>query len=107
MTRTVAGAALAALLAAAVAAQDKGPKPPDKKAPPPNPFAGLPQLDSSANYLARVTRIRSLRAAAKDRERDMYAQMLAAEAAFVGRHKEALELMDGAARPVPAAKDAA
>jgi hypothetical protein len=107
MTRTICGWTLAVLLAPAVAGQDPKDKPAPKAAA--KAFrldlGGLPKLDDTANYLARVAKLRDLMKQAGPEGASGLNQFLAAEAAFVGRHREAMALMDAGRPEIPAAKN--
>src|SRR5436305_7067974 len=107
MTRPICGSTLALLLAAAAVAQ----APKDQPAPkaPAKAFAldlgGLPKLDDTSRYLARVAKLREMMKTAGAEAASGLNQVLAAEAAFVGRHHEALALMDAGRPEIPAAKN--
>ncbi|HQR09120.1 MAG TPA: hypothetical protein PLN21_20025 [Gemmatales bacterium] len=74
----------------------------EKKAAVADPLAELPLLDSSLNYLLRVVKLRAVTSSGQQ-EKQMYSQFLAAEASFIGRHQEALALMDlGSSKRPPA-----
>ncbi|HEY1380541.1 MAG TPA: hypothetical protein VGF55_27315 [Gemmataceae bacterium] len=100
MTHPYCGCALALLVAAIAAADDK----PAPKAPGPvRPnLSGMPKLDDTSRYLARVVWLRGMMKAPGGA---MLNQALAAEESFVGRDREAMALMDIGRPEIPAAKN--
>ncbi len=90
------GVILASLVATACAQEKK-----DTKAP---PFAAmlrdLPKLDDTSRYLARVAKLREIL-----KSEPALNQALAAEEAFVGRHKQAMALMDAGRKEMPLPKN--
>src|SRR5438067_2177448 len=107
MTRRICGLTLASLLATVAAAQ--GPKDTPAPKPPPKAFGlelgSLPKLDDTSRYLARVAKLREMLNTAGPEAAAGLNQVLAAEAAFVGRNKEAMALMDAGRPEIPAAKN--
>jgi hypothetical protein len=80
-----------------------------KKPLPPasDPLAGVPPLDRTSRYLERIVELRKRHAAAAGKEGPGHPldQLLAAEEATVGRHREAMRLMDGVFPTFPPPKD--
>jgi hypothetical protein len=106
MYRLIASLVLSLLAVLAAASDDK---PPAKKSTAPvDPTAGLPPLDRTSRYLECLVELRKRAAAAekaKDKaRRGMLDQLLAAEEATVGRHREAMRLMDSVFPTFPTAK---
>jgi hypothetical protein len=102
MNRLLAGLTVAVLAGALGAPSDNDRPPPKKPAKPADPTAGVPALDRTSRYLERVVELRKRRAATEkegqtDRRR-LLDQMLAAEESTVGRHREAMRLMDSVFR---------
>src|SRR5438270_3041524 len=68
-------------------------------------LTGLPKLDDTIHYLPRVVKVREMMKAAGDEAASGLNQALAAEAAFVGRYREAMALMDMGRPETPPAKN--
>src|SRR5579884_1155893 len=101
MIRLLSGFALVAVLALTSVAQEPKNKPAPKVTGPVRPdLTGMPKLDDTSRYLARVAWLRGKMKAAGG---DMLSQALAAEVAFVGRYREAMALMDIGRPELPAA----
>src|SRR3954449_5375015 len=101
MTHPYCGCALVLLLTAFALAADDKPAP--KATGPVRPdLSGMPKLDDTSRYLARVVWLRDQMKGAGG---DMLNQALAAEEAFVGRDAEAMALMDAGRPEIPAAKN--
>jgi hypothetical protein len=98
MNRLLTALALA-VLTSELAAHSHDDKPPGQEgAAPADPTAGVPPLDRTSRYLPRIVELRKRRAAAEkaghENRRDLLGQVLAAEETGVGRHQEAMRLMD-------------
>jgi hypothetical protein len=111
MNRLIAGLTLAVLAGAPLFRSADGAAPPAKKpVAPSDQTAGLRVLDRTARYLEQVVELRKRRAAAEkagqtERRRSLD-QMLAAEEATVGRHRDAMPLMDSVFPTFPADRSA-
>src|SRR5437868_5415306 len=82
---------------------------PAPKAPPKSfqlEFANLPKLDDTTHYLPLVVKVREMMKVGGPEAAAGLNQVLAAEAAFVGRHQEAMALMDMGRPEIPPAKNA-
>jgi hypothetical protein len=102
---------LAALAAAVAVAGDDDKAGADKKPvrPPSDLLAGVPPLDRTSRYLERIVELRKRQAAAAGEKGadNPLDQLLAAEEATVGRHREAMRLMDTVFPTFPDPKDTA